>query len=96
MLFKRRKVDEGEVSRILYDFLYPNQLSLNMIICYEITHHGDVIIRTNHPSLLIGKQGADIDKLQHDMRTKANVRKIKLFELHKCLVSGWQDGLQLY
>lgn len=95
-MFFRRKVDEQEVSRILYDFLYPTQLSLNLIICYEITRNGDVIIRTNHPGLLIGKQGSDIDKLQHDMRTQANVRKIKLFELRNCLVSGWQDGLQLY
>lgn len=96
MFFKRREVDEWEVSRILYDFLYPTSLSLKMIICYEISRKGDVIIRSNRPGVIIGVGGKNIEQLTYDLQTKANVRKVKLFELRNCLVSGWRDGLQRY
>lgn len=80
MFFKKRKVDEWEVGHILYDFLKNNNFKNDIYITYEVTKKGIVNINTTKPGLLIGLQGINIDKITKELKERANVKGIKLYE----------------
>lgn len=91
MFLKRRKVDEWEVAHILYNFLVENNFKNDIYISYEISKRGVVNIKTNKPGLLIGRRGIDIDNIRKEMKEKANVKDIKLYEMRRfvtCNLNG--------
>lgn len=91
MFLKRRKVDEWEVSNVIYEFVADLELYSNMLVLYEVSRSGDVIIRTNRPGLLIGRCGIDIERLKYKLQTQANVRRVILKEVHNYIVCS-EDG----
>ena len=91
MFFKRGKVDEWEVGNIIYEFVADMEYYSNIVISYEITRRGGVVIRTNRPGLLTGKCGIVIERLKYELQTQANVRKVILKEVHNYIVCS-EDG----
>ena len=81
MFFKKKKINEYEVTHILYNFLVENQIKNNICITFEISKRGIVSIKTNKLGLLIGKQGEDIERIRNEMKEKANVRDVKIYEM---------------
>lgn len=81
MFFKKKKIDKWEVGHILYNFLVEHQITNNICITYEISKRGIVNIKTNKPGLLIGRRGVDIDNIRKEMKERANVKDIKLYEM---------------
>lgn len=90
MFFKKKKIDEREVGRILYDFLVEYQIKSNMYITFEISKKGIVNIKTNKPGLLFGKQGVYIERIRNEMKEKANVKDVEIYKRHfvMCNING--------
>lgn len=96
MFFKRIEVDEEAVTRILYNFMVGNCLPHNIVITYEVLRSGDVVIRSTHPGILIGKYGSEIDFIKRDMRLHANVKNVRICQLRKCLTYDTGNNVSLH
>ena len=81
MFFKKKKIDEWEVGLILHNFLVEHHIKSDIYITFEISKRGIVSIKTNKPGLLIGKQGVDIERIRNEMKEKANVKDVKIYEM---------------
>ncbi len=81
MFFKKKKIDKWEVGHILYNFLVEHQITNNVCITFEISKRGIVSIKTNKPGQLIGNKGINIERIRNEMKEKANVKDVKIYEM---------------
>ena len=86
MFFKKKKIDEWEVAHILYNFLLESHIKSDMYVSFEISKRGIVNIKTNKPGLLIGRQGVDIERIRNEMKEKAKVKDVKIYEMRHFVI----------
>ena len=86
-MFKRRKVDEMFIRDILYQFVNGISTTITMIIQYKISKRGIVNLYTNRPGILIGRNGEDINAIRNEMKTKANAKDVKVFEMKDFVIN---------
>lgn len=78
-----RIVDEFKIKEILEEFLSSLKYDTKMIIYYKISGRGDVRLFTNHPGLLIGRQGETINNIKERFTNEANVRNTLIYEMKR-------------
>lgn len=84
-LFKR-KVDVYHIEEILRNFIDVHNIE-DMIIYFEITNSGIVILHTNKPGILIGKAGRDIGFIECQLKNECNVKSIRIREMRNVACS---------
>ena len=80
MLFKKKKVyvDKCEIQSILQKFV--NDVKPKTFIHIDVKDNGDVILHTNRPGVLIGRQGRDFEMLKIEIM-KCGAKHVHIKEI---------------